>query len=171
MLEKYYPCLYAEGIEYIDMKLLAEKGIKGLILDIDNTLVPNHVKDADERAVNWVEKAKKEGFKLCIVSNASKKRVVRFNEKLKIYAIHRALKPAKRALLKAAKLMEIQPSEAAMIGDQIFTDVRGGNKLGMFTVLVKTIDEKEQFFVRLKRMPEKFILSKYMSSISNNNTK
>ena len=58
-----------------------------------------------------------------------------------------------------------------MIGDQIFTDVRGGNKLGMFTVLVKPIDEKEQFFVRLKRMPEKFILSKYMSSISNNNTK
>lgn len=165
MLEKYYPCLYTEGIEHIDMKMLAEKGIKGLILDIDNTLVPNHVKDADEKAVKWIENAKKAGFKLCIVSNASKKRVVRFNERLKIYAIYRALKPAKRALLKATKLMEIKPSETAMIGDQIFTDVRGGNKLGMFTVLVKPLDEKEQLFVRLKRIPEKIILSKYKNSI------
>lgn len=162
MLEIFYPDVYIDRIQHINLDLLAKNGIKGMILDIDNTLVPNHVKDADENVVNWIEKVKKAGFKICIVSNASKKRVIRFNQNLKVYAVHRAAKPSKKALLKATELMGIKPDETAIVGDQVFTDIYGGNRLGMFTILVRPIDKNEFFFVRLKRLGEKFILSRYV---------
>jgi hypothetical protein len=103
-------------------------------------------------------------FKACIVSNASKKRVIRFNERLRLYAIHRASKPGTGAFLKASRLMELKPANIAVIGDQIFTDVYGGNRAGMFTILVKPIHKKENTFVMLKRFPEKIVLKKYKKS-------
>jgi len=73
MLEKFYPDLQADRVQDIDLDFLAEKNIKGLILDIDNTLVPEHVEEADENTIAWIDKVKKKGFKVCIVSNASEK--------------------------------------------------------------------------------------------------
>jgi len=161
MFEKFFPDMMVDKVQDIDLDILRKNNIKGLLLDIDNTLVPNHVEEADENAVEWIEKVKSAGFKVCIVSNASKKRVVKFNEKLKLYAIHRASKPSIKSYKKALQLMGIKAEEAAMIGDQIFTDVFGGNRLNVFTVLVKPIHHREDFFVRLKRFPERLILSLY----------
>jgi uncharacterized protein len=158
---KFYPKMNIDKIQNIDLGILIGKNIKGLILDIDNTLVPQHRMDADENAIQWIEKVKNAGLKACIVSNASKKRVIRFNENLKIHAIHRAGKPGTRALKKALALMALKSNEAAMIGDQIFTDIYGGNKLGLFTILVDPIDKMEALWVRLKRYPEKIILRAY----------
>lgn len=142
------------------MDFLAEKNIKGLILDIDNTLVPEHVEEADENTIAWIDKVKKKGFKVCIVSNASEKRVARFNSKLNVDVIHRASKPRSRSFVKAMEIMNTKASETAVIGDQIFTDIYGGNKVNMFTILVTPIDKREYFFVRLKRIAEKFVLAK-----------
>ncbi|MCR4434236.1 MAG: YqeG family HAD IIIA-type phosphatase [Clostridiales bacterium] len=161
MLEKFFPGFTTEKVQDIDLDLLRSHNIKGLILDIDNTLVPNHVKDADENVIRWIERIKNSGFKVCIVSNASKKRVVRFNERLKLYAIHRASKPGTAAFKKAQKLMGIEPGETAVVGDQIFTDVFGGNRAGMYTILVKPIDRREQPLTRVKRVAEGFVLSKF----------
>jgi uncharacterized protein len=161
MLEKFYPSLQVDSVQHIDLDTLQKNKIRGLILDIDNTLVPMHRKEADERAVAWIEKVRKAGLKACIVSNASEKRVIKFNERLKLHAIHRASKPGTKAFLRAARMMELKPDETAVVGDQIFTDVYGGNKAGMFTILVKPIDKREILFVRLKRFPEKWILSSY----------
>lgn len=161
MLKNFFPKLKVESIQKIDFEVLAKNNIKGLILDIDNTLVPQHMMDADERAIEWIEKVKSLGIKACIVSNASKKRVIRFNERLQIHAIHRASKPGTKAYLKAIELMEIKKEEAAVIGDQIFTDIYGGNRVGLFTILVNPIDRKEAVWVMLKRFPEKIILSSY----------
>lgn len=161
MLERYFPKLLVDRIQDIDLDILSRKNIKGLILDIDNTLVPNHVKEADENAVNWIERVKSAGFKVCIVSNASKKRVVKFNERLKLYAIHRALKPGTRAFRKAQRLMDIKPEETAVIGDQVFTDIYGGNKAGMYTILVKSLGGRESFVIGLKRIAEVFVLGKF----------
>jgi len=161
MLEILYPDMTVGRVQDIDLDLLKQKGLKGLILDIDNTLVPPHVKEADEEAVRWIERVKEAGFKVCIVSNATKKRVIRFNENLKLYAIHRALKPGTRSFKKAMRLMELEPDETAVVGDQIFTDVYGGNRAGAFTILVKPIHVSEQIFVKLKRYPEKLVLSRY----------
>ncbi len=172
MLQKFYPEMIVDRVQDIDLEVLRNRNIKGLILDIDNTLVPNHVKDADENAVKWIERVKSSGFKTCIVSNASRKRVVRFNERLKIFALHRASKPGTAAFKKALRLMELKENETAVIGDQIFTDVYGGNKLGAFTILVKPIDSKTEFiFVRLKRIFEKVVLKSYYKNIKRTNLK
>jgi len=161
MRDNFLPKLYVDNINEITADFLKSNGIRGLILDIDNTLVPNHVADADENAVRWIESMKTSGLKLCIVSNGARKRVVRFNERLMLYAIHRAMKPARKSFLKAAGLLGLQNRQIAVVGDQIFTDIYGGNRAGMFTILVKPIDTREGRLVRFKRIFEKPILKKY----------
>ena len=161
MLENYYPDFYYESRKHIDLDLLRQKGIEGLILDIDNTLVPMHFKDADENAISWIKLVQEKGFKACILSNATKKRVERFNSNLSVLAIHRAYKPSGKAFLRAAETLGLSPEKVAVIGDQIFTDVYGGNKVNMITVLVKPIDKKEILFVRMKRLPEKWVLNSF----------
>lgn len=161
MIEKYYPDLYCDSIRHIDLAKLKEQGIKGIILDIDNTLVPMHSMDADENAISWIKELKDTGFVVCILSNATEKRVLRFNKNIDVIAIHRAYKPAGKAFLKAANQMGLEPESIAMVGDQIFTDIHGGNKANMYTILVKPIDKKEILFVRLKRGPEKLVLGSF----------
>lgn len=171
MIEKYYPDLYCDSIRHIDLEKLKNKGIKGLILDIDNTLVPMHSKDADENAISWIKELKTKGFKVCILSNAAEKRVLRFNKSIDVTAIHRAFKPAGKAFLKAAEEMGLEPENIAVVGDQIFTDIHGGNKANMFTILVKPIDKKEILYVRLKRGPEKLVLSSFKKQLQNKITR
>jgi HAD superfamily phosphatase (TIGR01668 family) len=166
MIEKYYPDLYYDSIRHIDLDALKDKGIEGLILDIDNTLVPMHTKDADENAIGWVAELKKKGFKVCILSNAAKKRVARFNKEMSVTAIHRAYKPAGKAFLMAAEKMGLKPENVAVVGDQVFTDIYGGNKANMLTILVKPIDKKEILYVRLKRWPEKYIVSSFKRKLA-----
>lgn len=166
MLEKFYPKHRVDKVQDVELSMLKNKNIKGLILDIDNTLVPEHMAEPDENAIEWIQRVKDSGFKVCIVSNATEKRVVKFNEKLKVYAIHKASKPGKKAFMQAVRLMNIEVEETAVIGDQIFTDIYGGNRLNMFTILVKPIDKKEVFYVKIKRIAEKFVLSKYEKSLA-----
>jgi len=161
MLERFFPDEIVDKIQDIDFNKLRSKGIKALILDIDNTLVPPFIKEADDGVIDWVKNVKDKGFELCIVSNATKKRVDRFNEKLGLKAIHRASKPMKSAFSKALDLLGFSADEVALVGEQIFTDVYGGNRMGMYTILVKPIDRREALFVRLKRYPEKYIMKKY----------
>ena len=162
MLEKFFPDLIAKKVQDIDLEMLKKNNIKGLILDIDNTLVPNYVKEADENTVKWIERVKNVGLQTCIVSNASKKRVIKFNERLKIQAVHKASKPRSKAFINAIELMNIEAIETAVIGDQIFTDIYGGNKLNMFTVLVSPIHKREFFLIKIKRLSEKFVFASYL---------
>lgn len=171
MIEKYFPDLIVDTIQDIDLEILKSRNIKGLILDIDNTLVPNKVKDADEKVVKWIENVKLTGIKTCIVSNAAEKRVIRFNQRLSIHAIHRAAKPSSRAFIKALRIMEIHSDEAAVIGDQLFTDIFGGNRLNMFTILVKPLDKKEQVFIKLKRIAEKYVMRRYNKKTDKHDSK
>ena len=164
MIKKFYPDLIADDVKKIDLNYLIENNIKGLILDIDNTLVPDYVKEAGDDIIEWLDKVKKMGLKICIVSNATQKRVLKFNEKLGFDAISRASKPSRKPFLKAIKLMGIKAEETAVIGDQLFTDIYGGNKLNMFTILVKPIATKEFILVRMKRLAEKFVLARHAKS-------
>jgi HAD superfamily phosphatase (TIGR01668 family) len=169
MIEIFYPSLTVDSIRDITVELLDRHKIKGLILDIDNTLVPNNVADADENAVQWIEGMKAAEFKLCIVSNASRKRVIRFNDRVKLYAVHRATKPGTGAFEKAARMMDFKNKNIAVVGDQIFTDIFGGNRVGMFTILVKPIDKHEGRLIKLKRILEKKILKSYAKKAVRNN--
>ncbi len=165
MFEKFYPRVILDKVQEISIEKLDKNNIKGLILDIDNTLVPEHMKEADENAVKWIERIKSAGFKVCIVSNASKKRVIKFNERLQLYAIHRASKPGTKAFEKAGRLMDFKNENIAVVGDQIFTDIYGGNRVNMFTILVTPINKRESPFVMLKRLPEKLVLRSYYNKM------
>ena len=161
LIENYFPDYYYDSINHIDLDSLKAAGIKGFILDIDNTLVAMHVKEADENAIAFVNKLKSMDFKVCILSNATQDRVVRFNKNLSVQAVHRAFKPSGKAFLRAARMMELHPENVAVVGDQIFTDIRGGNKVNMTTILVKPIDKREIVYVRAKRIPEMVILKQF----------
>lgn len=166
MFEAFFPDLMLETVWDIDFDYLIKRNIKGLILDIDNTLVPVDFKVPDEQTIKWIRRAQDAKMKLCFVSNGSKARVEKFNQDLRIPSIYKALKPSKKAFNNATILLGVLPEETAVIGDQIFTDVYGGNKNNMYTILVKPIAKKDLFFVKFKRIFEKPILRSYRKSLN-----
>lgn len=153
------PDFFMNRIEDIDLELLRSMGYKALIFDLDNTLVGWRSKNINPSVIRWLERAGAMGFKMCIVSNCMlKKRVRYFSELLNIPFICKATKPMKRAFIKAVRMMDSDISHTAVIGDQMFTDVLGGNRLGFLTVLVRPIDKREFYATLIQRTMEKIVL-------------
>lgn len=158
MLKLLTPDLHIESVFKLNLEKLRKNNIRGLIIDIDNTLVSWEIKYATEKIKTWLLSLRKEGFEVCLVSNNTRDRVVIFNEELKLPAIHRALKPRIGAFKKAMKAIGTTAENTAVIGDQIFTDVLGGNRMGLFTVLVVPIVGKEFWWTTFVRKIERHIL-------------
>lgn len=157
-----YPSIYIENIKKITLELLKEKKIKGLILDIDNTLI-DYDKNLLEGTKEWCDNLKENNIKLCILSNTNKvKKVEKVARILNLEYIYFAHKPSKKGFLKAQKLLGLNKEEIAIVGDQIFTDVWGGNRVGMYTILTKPIDERDILLTRLKRPFEKIVINNYL---------
>ncbi len=154
------PNIYLESVFMIDREMLKENSIKGIIIDIDNTLVPWGAKNINDKSGKLIEQLRKDGFRICILSNNTKKRVDEFNKDLNLPAVYNAGKPRKSAYKKALELLQTEISNTAVIGDQIFTDVLGGNRVGLFTILVNPISTKEFFGTRLVRILERFVLKR-----------
>ena len=152
-----YPDLLYDKIEDIDLAYLKEKGIKGFILDIDNTLVVPHT-PADERAKAFVNKLKEAGFKACIVSNNIPARAKSFADGVELDWVCDGNKPSAKPFLLAIEKLKLKNEEIAVVGDQIFTDVWGGNRQNMTTILVNPICDKENKFIKFKRMMERPII-------------
>lgn len=152
------PDLYVDSIFHIDLERLKLRNIKGLIIDIDNTLVGWDTKSATEEVKDWLLGLQQKGFQVCLVSNNTEDRVVKFNEALKLQAIHRATKPRRGAFRKAMKMMGTDLKSTAIIGDQIFTDVLGGNRMGIMTILVVPIKSKEFWWTTFVRKVERQVL-------------
>ncbi len=144
-----------KNIFEIDVDHLEKQGIKGIITDMDNTLVPWSDRAVYPRLADWFSDLKRRGFKLIIVSNNSRDRGGQLARELDIPAIWYAIKPRRRAFRKALDLMQLKPGEVAVVGDQIFTDVLGGNRLGLYTIHVQPISEKEFIWTKLMRMLER----------------
>ncbi|RJX28015.1 MAG: YqeG family HAD IIIA-type phosphatase [Dethiobacter sp.] len=153
------PKQYVEDVHGIDLQELKEKGIKGIILDLDNTLVPWNDKAVFPEVKEWIQQVKEAGFSTCIVSNNNLRRGGEFSEILEIPAFWKAVKPRRRAFRKALKLMGLKPSQAAVIGDQVFTDILGGNRLGLHTILVRPLNQREFLGTMCVRKVEKAVLS------------
>jgi HAD superfamily phosphatase (TIGR01668 family) len=162
MKKRLKPDMYLKTVHELDTDILVEKGISAIIIDIDNTLVSWDTKEPDEKVNQFVCRLVGEGFKICILSNNTKKRVEEFNKCLKLPAIHKAIKPSKSAFIRAMKLMDSSAENTAVIGDQLFTDVLGGNRMGLYTVLVSPISDKEFVWTRIVRMIEKAVLRKML---------
>lgn len=165
MLEKYFPDLLAKSVQDIDLEKLKNANIKGLLVDIDNTLITYSMKEADEKAIDWIKKVNSSELKICLVSNGKRKRIKKISEKLNIPAVFSPRKPSKKAFLKAIDILGINAKETAVVGDQIFTDVLGGNRLGMYTILVVPISKKEFFLIKFKRILEVYVLSKHKKNL------
>ena len=160
MIERFFPDKEVRCVEDITVEVLREEKIKGLILDIDNTL-SEWKTDPSESVIAWLESLKKNGIKLCLVSNNRRSRVEVISKKLSINAVHGAIKPRRKAFLAAIRLMEIAPGETAVVGDQVFTDIYGGNRLNMLTIYVNPINDKDGWLVRFKRPIERWILQHF----------
>ena len=161
MKSRLKPDIFLNSVYELDIASLKEHGINAIIVDIDNTLVSWNTREPDKKANEFMCRLGSEGFKICILSNNSRKRVEEFNKCLNLPAIHKAIKPSKIAFRRAMKLMKSTPADTAVIGDQLFTDVLGGNRMGLFTILVSPISDKEFIWTRIVRKLEKRILRKY----------
>ena len=158
LFRKFVPDYYFDDIYCITPAFLAEHGVRALIMDIDNTLVTYDDADPTERVLAWFDTMVAEGISLSFVSNNHKERVERFNSKLGYFATYDSSKPSRKALRRAIAAMGSTIENTVMIGDQVFTDVYAGKRLGLRTILVKPIKDKTTLFVRTKRFLERPIL-------------
>ena len=162
LFRKFVPDFYFDDIYCITPAFLAENGVRALIMDIDNTLVTYDDADPTERVLAWFAMMVAEGIALSFVSNNHKERVERFNSKLGYFATYDGSKPSRKALRRAIGAMGSTIENTVMIGDQVFTDVYAGKRLGLRTILVKPIKDKTTLFVRTKRFFERPILWIYL---------
>ncbi len=160
-----YPKFYLKSVKEISIELLRNNNIKGLILDVDNTLI-----DVDRKLIqgaeNWCEGLKNQGIKICILSNTSHEEKVKdVAEKLEIPYIHFAKKPFKRGFLRAKKLLEIEKDEQiGVVGDQLFTDIIGANRVKMVPILVQPVDKRDFWYTKIKRPIENIFIRRYIKN-------
>ncbi|WP_090871626.1 YqeG family HAD IIIA-type phosphatase [Oceanobacillus limi] len=159
MLKRFLPNEHVKSIFDIRPKSLKEKGIKGVITDLDNTLVAWDVREATPEVKNWFKEMQDEGIKVTIISNNKEDRVKFFSEPLNTPYVFSARKPLRRAFKIAAKEMGLKREEIVVIGDQLLTDVLGGNSAGLHTILVVPIVETDEKITRINRTIERRILS------------
>ncbi len=146
----------------IDRKYLEDIGISGILLDLDNTLVPFDKEELAQDFLRWLNDVQKQGFELCLVSNGRPKRVIRFAKQMDIPAVIRAFKPRRSPFLRALKILNKEPNQVAMIGDQLFTDVLGANRIGIHTILIAPLGKKELKTTQIVRKLEQRMLKKFV---------
>ena len=157
-----YPKVYLNSVKDITIDFLEENNIKGLILDVDNTLI-DYYKNMPVGIIEWVDLMKKNNIKLYILSNTNKKeKVENVSNKLKIDYINFAKKPFKSGFLKVKEKMQLDNENIGVVGDQIMTDVIGANRCKMFSILVKPIDKKDIGITMIKRPLENLIIKSYL---------
>jgi hypothetical protein len=160
MLECFYPDHEEVSAYGIDYESLYNQGFRGIIFDIDNTLVP-HGAPADRRAIDFFEKLRKIGFKTLLLSNNKEPRVKSFADDVNSFYIYKAGKPSLKGYEAAMSKMGTDKYTTIFVGDQLFTDVWGAKKAGIRTYLTKPINPKEEIQIVLKRYLEKIVLYYY----------
>ncbi|MHA6252176.1 YqeG family HAD IIIA-type phosphatase [Oceanobacillus sp. CAU 1775] len=163
MLRRFLPNENVKTIFDIQPEALKARGIKGIITDLDNTLVAWDVKNATPEIVKWFELMKQHEIKVTILSNNKLERVKAFSDPLGTPYVYSARKPLSRAFKRVAKEMGLDRSEVVVIGDQLLTDVLGGNSAGFYTILVVPIVETDAKITKFNRKIERRILNYFRS--------
>lgn len=153
------PSEFVRSVFHITPELLVEKGIKAIITDLDNTLVEWDRPDATPKLIEWFASIKAAGIQVTIVSNNNELRVKSFADPLGIPFIFKARKPLGNAFLKALSIMSVKREEVVVIGDQLLTDVFGGNRLKLHTILVIPVAKSDGFVTKFNRIVERRIFS------------
>lgn len=166
MFESFFPDEYVSSTYVIPFEKLYEDGYRGVIFDIDNTLVP-HGAPADERARKLFRRLENIGFESCLISNNQEKRVKMFNQDIGTKYICNAHKPSVKNYIKAMEMMGTDRTNTIFVGDQLFTDVWGAKRAGIRNILVKPIHPKEEIQIVLKRRLESIVLHFYKKGLKN----
>lgn len=159
MLHLFLPNKYVDSIFHLCPQKLKKEGIKGIVVDLDNTLVPWNVPYATKEIKEWFQQMLEQNFEIMIFSNNDEDRVKAFAEPLKIPYIYRAKKPLKQSFKKATKKMNISKGQLAVIGDQLLTDILGGNRFGAYTILVSPLVGSDAPITKFNRRIEKHLLN------------
>ncbi|MBI0576424.1 YqeG family HAD IIIA-type phosphatase [Neobacillus cucumis] len=159
MLKQFLPDEHVKSILDINPNELKKRGIKGIITDLDNTLVEWDRPNATPQLISWFDEMKKHNILVTIVSNNNEDRVKAFSDPLRIPFIFRARKPMGPAFQKAISQMGIKKEETVVIGDQLLTDVLGGNRSGLYTILVVPVAQTDGFFTKFNRFAERRIMN------------
>ncbi|MBY6035403.1 YqeG family HAD IIIA-type phosphatase [Fictibacillus nanhaiensis] len=159
MLKHFLPDQHVQNILDITPEMLVERRVKGIITDLDNTLVEWDRPEATPELIKWFTSIKEKGILITIVSNNTQHRVKSFSDPVGIPFIYSARKPMNKAFKRALLDMKLKNEEVVVIGDQLLTDVLGGNRLGLHTILVVPVASSDGFWTRFNRKLERIILS------------
>lgn len=164
IFEGLFPSVWLDSVYQVDFKTYYDQGYRGIIFDVDNTLVP-HGAPATEEAIAFFEKLREIGFDTMLLSNNKEPRVKSFALDVKSKYIYKADKPSRKGYEKAVADMGITKETALFVGDQLFTDVWGANRSGIYSILLKPINPKEEIQIILKRRLEAVVLYFYKKSL------
>ncbi len=156
-----YPDMFISSLFHLEPELLLQRGIKNILFDLDNTIVPRDKPKFEQAVEEWLNNLLNLGFRVAIVSNNSPQRVNSLAGPLNVPAVNRAIKPMKKAFKTGITILNAAPENTAVLGDQIFTDILGGNRLGLFTILVVPLEGKEFWATSLlNRRLERLVIKK-----------
>lgn len=163
MLKALIPDLYLESIHDLDPERLRRRGIKAVLVDLDNTLTQWRYGQPDATLAAWVQRLRDSGIEPFIVSNNRRHRVQAFVEALRIDGLADAVKPRRAGYRKAMRALKIDdPAQVAVLGDQLFTDILGGNRLGAMTILVRPVSQREMLWTRFVRILERAVMRRLL---------
>ena len=160
LAEVFRPDQCAGCVAEVDLAALKRDGFDTLLIDLDNTLLPWSSSEVPEPSGRWIEDARRLGMKMCIVSNThNPARLRAIAGELGIESIYGALKPFRRGFARALRVLDADPGATVVIGDQLLTDIVGGNRAGMRTILVEPIDSREFVGTRISRLVERLVFA------------
>lgn len=160
MLKCFYPDRVENSVFDIDFGKLYESGKRGVLFDIDNTLV-EHGADSNGKIDAFFAGLHKMGFKTCLISNNDEERVTRFNKNIHTDYIYKAGKPSQKGYFLAMQKMGVTKEETVFVGDQLFTDIYGAKRIGLYNICVRPISPKEEIQIVLKRKLEWIVYASY----------
>lgn len=161
MLKLLCPRFQAKSVLDLNPEELKRMGIKGIILDLDNTLVEWKNDQLRPEVTELILRLRGEGFKLCILSNALERRVEQIAAKLDLPYLSRAAKPRKTSFRKAMDLLGTVPQETAVVGDQLFTDILGGNRMACYTIWTPPLSTTEFISTKAVRRLERMVIRRF----------
>ena len=150
--------MHVWNIHAIDLDDLWGRGYRGILLDLDNTLVPyGSYKPIPEDTKLWLQRVKEKGFKVALYSNATRWKVDLFHDQTGVFSVHRAIKPLPLKLKRCLQHLELEKNQVVTVGDQLFTDILGGNLAGIYTILVEPTHERDFWGTKILRFLERMV--------------
>lgn len=159
VLSRFIPDLVVSSVSEIPLERMEQAGIRGFLFDLDNTLLAHYDRKVEPAVVEWLDQAQVRGFKLAMVTNASPKRVLPVAAELNMPCVYGAWKPLRRGLRAGMEMLDLPPEQVAMVGDQLFTDVWAGRRVGTYTIWVRGNNPQEPITTGFKR-PLEWLVSR-----------